>query len=250
MLKAIPEKPQAGKTTVINHLDTTMDINTETTDHIRPPCCSNCHGSEQPILGTLHLQNNTAAINVLIDTGCLQTNVVSARVAALLRQDGKILRKAGVQLVSGVGGVTYGVEGMVDATVSLKSMTLGIPRQICLRALVCNDVTTDLIIGLPSIQFFNLLPILQSYLDTRVCCEICPITESEKARSKAPHRDMAATGSVTERHTAAKDIPVQHSGYMGEMQTLFAEINSITDNGATPTYKNADDMIQALQGLL
>ena len=36
----------------------------------------------------------------------------------MLRQDGKILRKAGVQLVSGVGGVTYGVEGMIDATVS------------------------------------------------------------------------------------------------------------------------------------
>ena len=41
------------------------------------------------------------------------------------------------------------------STVSLKSMTSGIPKQICLRALVCNDVTTDLIIGLPSIRFFN-----------------------------------------------------------------------------------------------
>ena len=35
----------------------------------------------------LHLKNNT--INAQIDTSCLQTNVVSARVAALLRQDGK-----------------------------------------------------------------------------------------------------------------------------------------------------------------
>ena len=60
---------------------------------------------------------------------------------------------------------------------------------------------------------------------------------------------MAATGSVTEWHMAVKDIPSQHSGYTGEMQTLFAEINSITDNGATPTYTNTDDMIQALQGL-
>ena len=33
------------------------------------------------------------------------------------------------------------------------------------------------------------------------------------------------------------------------MQTLFAEINSVTDNGATPTYTNTDDMIQVLQGL-
>ena len=60
---------------------------------------------------------------------------------------------------------------------------------------------------------------------------------------------MAATGSVTERHLAVKDIPAQHSGYTEEMQTLFAEINSITDNGATPTYANTDDMIEALQGL-
>ena len=88
-------------------------------------------------------------INVLIDTGCLQPNVVSARVVALLRQDEKIMRNTGVQPVSGVGGLTYGVERMMDATVSLKSTTLGIPKLICLRVFVCNDVTTDLIIGLP-----------------------------------------------------------------------------------------------------
>ena len=69
MLKSIPEKPQAGKTTVINNLNTTMDIYTETTDNLRPPCCSNFNGSEQLIVGVLHLQNNTAAINVLKDTG-------------------------------------------------------------------------------------------------------------------------------------------------------------------------------------
>ena len=72
MLKSIPEKAQEGKTTVIYNLDTTQDIYTETsTDNLRPPCCSNCHGSEQLIVGVLHLQNNTAAINVPIDTGCL-----------------------------------------------------------------------------------------------------------------------------------------------------------------------------------
>ena len=66
----------------------------------------------------LHLKNNTATINVLIDTGCLQTNIVCARVAALLRQDGKAMKRAGVQLAS--------VEGMMDVTVSLKK--LGILR--------------------------------------------------------------------------------------------------------------------------
>ena len=33
------------------------------------------------------------------------------------------------------------------------------------------------------------------------------------------------------------------------MQTLFAEINSVTNNATTPTYTNPDDVIQALQGL-
>jgi len=64
------------------------------------------------------------------------------------------MRKAGVQLVSGMGGITYGVEGMMDATVSLKFMTLGIPREIYLRDLECNDLTTDLIIG--QLQFSSL----------------------------------------------------------------------------------------------
>jgi len=47
----------------------------------------------------------------------------------------------------------------------------------------------------------------------------------------------------------ANGIPAQHSEYIGEMQTLFAEINSITDNATTQTYTNPDDMIQALQKL-
>ena len=128
-------------------------------------------------------------------------------------------------------------------------MTSGIPKQINLRALVCSDVTTDLIIGLPSIQFFNLLPILQSNLNTRVWCEICPIAKGDRTRNRTPHRDMVATRSDTGRRIAAKELPAQHLGYTGEMQTLFAEINAVTDNGATPTYTNTDDMIQALQGL-
>ena len=36
----------------------------------------------------------------------------------------------------------------LEATVSFMSMTSAIPRQICFRALVCNDVTTDLMIVL------------------------------------------------------------------------------------------------------
>ena len=34
-------------------------------------------------------------------------------------------------------------------------------------------------------------------------------------------------------------IPIQHSSYTGEMMTLFAEINSITDNPRTMTRDQA-----------
>ena len=72
---------------------------------------------------------NTATIIVLIDPGCLQTNVVSARIAALLRQDGKPMRRANVKLASGVGGITYGVNGMMDVTMLLTANTL----ELCYR---------------------------------------------------------------------------------------------------------------------
>ena len=66
MLKSIPEKAQAGKTMVINNLDTTQDIYTETsTDILRPPYCRNYNGPEQLIVGVLHLKNNTATIHWL-----------------------------------------------------------------------------------------------------------------------------------------------------------------------------------------
>ena len=37
-------------------------------------------------------------------------------------------------------------------------------RYVWLRALFCRDVTSDLIIGLPSIQFYDLLPLLLTHI--------------------------------------------------------------------------------------
>ena len=74
---------------------------------------------------------------------------------------------------------------------------IGIRRQICLRDLVCNDVTTDLMIGLPSTKFFDLLPILREHLDSIVCCEICSVVEINNTKNnKLTHGEKAdgATG--------------------------------------------------------
>jgi len=72
-----------------------------------PPCCarhSRVDQKEFHIPATLHLKLRDCPINVLIDTGCLQTNIVSTRIATLLRQDGDMMGEISVSLTSGVGG--------------------------------------------------------------------------------------------------------------------------------------------------
>ena len=69
-------------------------------------------------LPTLYCHHNVP-INVLIDTGCIQTNVFSERVAILIRQDGGKLRPANVVLTSGVGGISYPVKGFISMTVAI-----------------------------------------------------------------------------------------------------------------------------------
>ena len=62
-----------------------------------PPCCARQSRVDQKafhIPATLHLKLRDCPINELIDTGCLQTNIVSTRIAALLRQDGGKMRAA------------------------------------------------------------------------------------------------------------------------------------------------------------
>jgi hypothetical protein len=77
----------------------------------RPPCCTNKNGgiSEYVIPATLRLRNNATIIHVLIDTGCLQTNIINTRVANLLNADGGTLYPTDIILTAGVGGLSYGV---------------------------------------------------------------------------------------------------------------------------------------------
>jgi len=120
----------------------------------RPPCCT---GTEAPILhpvlpATLHLRNNahTYIMNVLIDNGCLQANIISVNIATLLAKDGGHIFGTNIVLTAGVGGQSYGFQGIM----------------------ISKDVTIDLIIR-PSILYYNLLPPLETHARTRSCCEIC-----------------------------------------------------------------------------
>ena len=123
----------------------------------------------------------------------------------------------------------------MNVTVSLTSRVLGARKQMCLRVLVCKDVTTDLIIGLPSIKHFDLLPILNDHITTIPCCKIFSNVEAAAVASDTERRrDIHIALDAAERNdTCDKEgrraesdsptalqvgeaIPIQHSSYSGE----------------------------------
>ena len=92
---------------VLNNVNTTLITTTTALDEDqRPPCCSHTNGgiSKHLIPATLRLRNNASVIYVLIDTGCLQTNIINTRVADLLNKDGESLYKTDIISTAGVGG--------------------------------------------------------------------------------------------------------------------------------------------------
>ena len=87
----------------------------------RPPCCAgsltgSALGTLVPAILQLRLIRPT--INVLIDTGCLQTNIISTRVAALLVHDDGQTYDNDIVLTADVGGRSYCVEGIMNLTIS------------------------------------------------------------------------------------------------------------------------------------
>ena len=76
-----------------------------------PRCCDHIiTAATDALMSTfLILSCQNIPINVHFDTGCLQTKVVSERVANFTRRDGGKLRQTNVVSTSGVGGVSYSV---------------------------------------------------------------------------------------------------------------------------------------------
>jgi len=142
----------------------------------RLPCCDGHDGSTSPhlIRATLHLRHNAPLIYVLIDTGCLQTNMISAKIAALLAKDGGQTYDTNIVLTSGVGGQSYKVQGIMNLTITFTvDDKEELMRHLCLRAIVCREVTIDLIICF-LFMYYNLLPLLHKNLHENkvTCCEI------------------------------------------------------------------------------
>ena len=133
----------------------------------RPPCCAgsltgSALGTLVPAILQLRLIRPT--IHVLIDTGCLQTNIISSSVAALLERDGGSIFETNIVLTAGVGGTSYGVQGIMNLTITFPGGQDLPDKHLFLRAILSGDVSLDLIIGLPSIKFYDLLPILNTHI--------------------------------------------------------------------------------------
>ena len=143
----------------------------------RPSCCNGCEGTSlnHLIPSTLHLYGQAHDIHVLIDMGCLQVHIIiSAKIASFLAKDGGPTYGTNIILTAGVGGQSYGVQGIMNVTVTLKNNEdEESVRHIFLRTIVCREVKIDLIIGLPSILFYNLLPLVTTHTAKNTCCEIC-----------------------------------------------------------------------------
>ena len=147
-------------------------------------------------------------------------------------------------LTSGVGGISYAVQGFISMTVAIpvpeKSMKY---RHIFVDSIVSQDVTSDLIIGLPSIKYFHLLPILQHHLASQHCCQLC--THSGTHSIPGTNTSMVMTimsllddnghimMSATQGMTYCDDplpIPLpHHTAYTEPMATMIAELYAVAD---------------------
>ena len=98
------------------------------------------------------------SISALIDSGCLQTNIINGRVAQLLLKDGNAtIRQASRSLTLGVSGGIFEVNSVIDFDIHFFKPDGGEEvHSIYSRALISPDIRTDLIIGLPTIKFTSI----------------------------------------------------------------------------------------------
>ncbi len=115
------------------------------------------------------------------------------------------MRAASVSLTSGVGGRSYGVQGLMTVKIALMSHELIQPKRMRLRVLVCDDVKIDIIIGLPSIKAFDLLPVLTQHLSGIPCCEICGDEEADGGARRRCHHDIRPRRTQTHRDSASNE---------------------------------------------
>jgi len=117
---------------------------------------------------------------------------------------------------------------------SLLSHELKKSKRMRLIVLVCDHVKTDIIIGLPSIRAYNLLPVLTECGDEGAeqaaeLQDVARMTDSssgiryiETARATNEEKRTYTTEQNHERDRDEAGAPAQHSAYVGDMETLYA----------------------------
>jgi hypothetical protein len=143
----------------------------------------------------------TIPITALIDTGCLQTNVVSSRVADLLVSKGKAsIQRATRALRPGVGGSSYGVNSIIEFDIEFDNTqdTSRVPVRIFIKALISHELDFDLIIGLPTIQHFHLLDTLAYHFKSLPpLCEVCADSATTQCGAIPPQPTISLNSLVS-----------------------------------------------------
>ena len=106
-------------------------------------------------------------------------------------------------------------------------------RHIFLRAIVCRDVLTDLIIGLSSILYFDLLPFLQSHMSRHTSCEMCAINPLQPEFKSPVAQISAVTDLASLKVNEIQRIPNPCKINIPNNLTDTDFINDITDPSTT-----------------
>jgi len=84
----------------------------------------------------LRLHSNSPFSYVQIDAGCLQINLIRAKTAALLANEGDQTYDTNIFLTAGVGGQTYGVQGIMNLTITTNDEAELIKSELCSAGLL------------------------------------------------------------------------------------------------------------------
>jgi len=107
-------------------------------EELRPSCCTITGSSLDTLIpAVLQLRLFRPTIYALIDTACLQTNIICTRIAAKLKQDRGQTYDTDIVLTADLNVRSNGVQGIMNLTISYTTENDMDEKQECLRAIVC-----------------------------------------------------------------------------------------------------------------
>ena len=166
-----PQDKKKGNISLLTCLNTTI------------PCCSHndeyVHAEMIKIKAWIGHGNTSIFTHLLMDPGCLQANLIRKDLALKLQKHGAIFESTSNEVMSGVGSnrrrvrITHQVRFRLMFDV-MKGVDSSVNRFCDVMALIIDASDFPLIIGLPTIQNYQLLHILEKHLASfPQLCEMC-----------------------------------------------------------------------------